>query len=475
MRIKMLLSDKNILVLGCGESGIAMANWCLEQNCKVSIADTRENPPMLAQLEEGIKFYHGINTKLIDEINPNIILLSPGLSPYYSPIKEIYKYKNIPTYGELWLFNQALEQLATKQNYHPKIIAITGTNGKTTTTKLTAHLCNYAGKTAEVAGNVSPSMLCALSNHLKNETLPQVWVLELSSFQLHDVNGFVPHASTILNISLDHLDWHSDMHNYIVSKFNIAGKNENYATKLILNRDDEILQKYIDLLNLDKNNLLSFGIDMPSNHDFGLAKQNDGYWLYHEQKNLMPINALKIRGLHNAQNAMAALALCDAIDIKIADVIGGLRTYQGEPHRVELIDIINDIEIYDDSKGTNVGATVAAINGLEKKIILIAGGDGKGQDFSDLEKPFKQFVQSVHLIGKDKLEIAKICDKANVSYTIYDSLEEATFNACNIAKSGEAVLLSPACASWDMFNNYAHRADVFCQSVAEWKEGLGIT
>jgi UDP-N-acetylmuramoylalanine--D-glutamate ligase len=152
-----------------------------------------------------------------------------------------------------------------------------------------------------------------------------------------------------------------------------------------------------------------------------------------------------------------------------------LRTYQGEPHRVELIDIINDIEIYDDSKGTNVGATVAAINGLEKKIILIAGGDGKGQDFSDLEKPFKQFVQSVHLIGKDKLEIAKICDKANVSYTIYDSLEEATFNACNIAKSGEAVLLSPACASWDMFNNYAHRADVFCQSVAEWKEGLGIT
>jgi UDP-N-acetylmuramoylalanine--D-glutamate ligase len=188
----------------------------------------------------------------------------------------------------------------------------------------------------------------------------------------------------------------------------------------------------------------------------------------------MPINALKIRGLHNAQNAMSALALCNAIDIKIENILGGLRTYKGEPHRVELIDIINDIEIYDDSKGTNVGATVAAINGLEKRIVLVAGGDGKGQDFSDLEKPFQQFVQNVHLIGKDKLEIAKLCEKFNIPYTVYDSLEDATLGACNSAKAGEAVLLSPACASLDMFRNYVHRAEVFCNGVADWKESLGM-
>ncbi len=466
------LSNKNILVLGCGESGVAMANWCSKYNADVYVSDTRENPLIVNNLDSKVKFHHGINSGLLDKINPDFMLISPGLSPYITPIKEIYNYKGIKTYGELWLFSHALERLYAEKKYDPKIIAVTGTNGKTTTTKLTAHLCNYSGKRTEAAGNVSPSMLNALDMHLQNDTLPEIWVLELSSFQLHNIDNFTPHVAAILNISSDHLDWHLNIDNYIASKFNITSKNQSRSTKLIINRNDEYLTQYIQH-NPQVKIHKTFGSDMPkNNHDLGLSKHNDGYWLYYNGQNLMPVNAMKIRGLHNAQNTMAALALCEAIDINIHDIAGGLRTYMGEPHRVELIDIINDIEIYDDSKGTNVGATIAAINGLEKRTILIAGGDGKGQDFSDLEIPFKNFVKSVHLIGKDKLAIADICQKSNIEFFMYETLEEAALAACKNAKSGEAVLLSPACASLDMFKNYAHRAEVFCKSVAGWKESL---
>ncbi len=468
------LQHKKVLILGCGESGVAMANWCNQQKAYVHIADTREHPPYHIHLDMACTFHHGINTELLDDIQADFILLSPGLSPYQSPIKEIYQhpvYKNQnKIHGELWLFNIALQQLQAQNNYQPEIIAITGTNGKTTTTQLTAHLCRYAGKQTVVAGNISPSLLSSLSLHIQQNTLPEVWVLELSSFQLYHLYDFTPHAATILNISEDHLDWHSDILDYIKSKFNIAA-NQSQNTCLILNRQDKAL---IDYANKYKYNYITFGIDVPkpqNTHDFGLNKQADGYWLYYK-KNLLPANALKIRGLHNTQNALAALGLCKAIGLNIDDVLGGLRSYNGEPHRVQLLDIINGIEIYDDSKGTNVGATLAAMKGLEKSLVWVAGGDAKGQLFDDLIPALKEYVTSAHLIGKDKHNIATVCEKAGVAYNLYDDLNTATLYACKVAKNGQAILLSPACSSLDMFKNYMQRAEVFAQAVNVFKDAV---
>jgi UDP-N-acetylmuramoylalanine--D-glutamate ligase len=475
----MQLYNKKILILGCGESGFAMANWCIQQKAQVYIADTREQPPLRANLPAACNFYHGIHVKMLSTIQPDLILLSPGLSPHHAPIQAIYQnnaYKN-KIYGELWLFNNALQQLHKELNYQPKIIAITGTNGKTTTTQLTAHLCRYAGKKTEVAGNISPSLLAALFLHMQQNTLPDIWVLELSSFQLHDLYDFMPNAACILNISEDHLDWHLDMLNYIQSKFNICANNSNDSnalnnnidiehTCLILNRQDA---KSINYAQQKNYKYISFGVDAPQNtHDFGLVKQADGYWLYH-QKSILPMNALKIRGLHNAQNALCALALCQVIGLCIDDLVGGLRSYNGEPHRVQLLDIINGIEIYDDSKGTNVGATLAAIQGLEKPIVWLAGGDAKGQSFEDLIPALQQYVKSAHLIGKDKHSIAKICIKIGIAYTLYDDLTAATLGACNAAQAGQVVLLSPACSSLDMFKNYVERAEIFAQAVNTFK------
>ena len=490
----MEFSGKKVLVVGLGESGLAMSRWLARCGAELRVADTRSSPERLVQLKElseEIEFVGGeFQVTLLE--NCELIVLSPGLSPLNELRELIEKAEilNIPLWGELELFSLALNELKKKNEYLPKVIAITGTNGKTTVTNLTEQLCTRAGLTAKVAGNISPSLLDVLCDCIDSESLPQVWVLELSSFQLHTNISFNPDVATVLNVTQDHLDWHGNLQNYAHDKARIFGE----TTIQVLNRDDSLV------MSMQKNNatVFTFGIHPPElDGEFGLIIEHGMSWLAvavaqeDEQLSakkrkkdlfdaetivtrLMPTDALQIRGMHNATNALAAMALCRAIDLPLAPLLHGMREYKGEPHRVELVMNINEVQYFDDSKGTNVGATVAALKGLgseqssiNKRIILIAGGDGKGQDFSPLISPVERYVKAVFLIGKDASIIENVLEISNCTILRKNDLEQAVIAASELAEAGDIVLLSPACASLDMFKNYVHRAEVFIDAVRE--------
>ncbi len=496
----MIYEGKNALVLGLGESGLAMALWLARSGARVRVADTREAPDRLPALKEAIadvEFIAGpFNAALLDGVD--FVAVSPGLAPNreLAEIAPAAAAANVPLWGEIELFAQALKALKEERGYAPKVIAISGTNGKTTVTSLTGLLCERAGQSVRVAGNISPAALDVLREVMNRPdaaaALPQVWVLELSSFQLHTTFSLNADAATVLNVTQDHLDWHGDMAAYAADKKRIFGED----TVRVLNRDDALVMQMAD----PTGESISFGTDTPVLADcLGLHNERGVIWLATAVpgeevekkkrkkndpppepvecfvKNLMPADALQIRGIHNASNALAALALCRAIGLPFAPLLHGLREYRGQPHRVELIGAINDIEYYDDSKGTNVGATVAALNGLGKsftgqnqRLVLIAGGDGKGQDFSPLAEPVSRYVRAVLLIGRDAPLLREALQPSGV--TLEDcgtDLPLAVKRASELAQAGDAVLLSPACASMDMFKNYAHRAQVFIDTVRD--------
>ncbi len=492
-----------VLVLGLGESGLAMARWCARQGCRLRIADTRETPPGLAELA-----VHGIDptlfvggafsTALLEGVE--IVALSPGLSPLAAdlvPLIAAAREQGIEVWGELELFAQALRHLG-ETGYAPKVLAITGTNGKTTTTSLTGMLCERAGKTVAVAGNISPAMLDKLAEAIDNTALPDVWVLELSSFQLETAHTFEPDAATVLNITQDHLDWHGGLDAYAAAKGRIFGAR----TVRVLNRDDARVMSLARVKDSGEARVVTFGVNEPQRDgDYGLSRDNGMQWLVqaHDRdvidepvsarrrkqldaapvnlamKRLMPVDALRIRGLHNAANALAAFALARAIDLSPAPLLHGLREYRGEPHRVELIASIDGIDYVDDSKGTNVGATVAALDGLAQRAVLIAGGDGKGQDFDPLAAPVARWCRAVMLIGRDAPQIRAALESTGIALTDHATLEEATRAAATLAEPGDVVLLSPACASFDMFKGYAHRAAVFRDTVEAIAAERGTT
>jgi UDP-N-acetylmuramoylalanine--D-glutamate ligase len=328
------------------------------------------------------------------------------------------------------------------------------------------------------------------------EHLPEVWVLELSSFQLDSVQGFEPSAATVLNVTQDHLDWHGSLSAYAEAKARIFGA----TTLMVINRDDAMVEAMVPAPVLVKGGrgrptkaisrpVLRFGLDAPARPgDFGLVTEHGMAWLVRALpadetikrrkgeeeeiilQRMMPADALRIRGRHNASNALAALALATAIGCPLAPMLHGLREYRGEPHRVELIGQVGGVEAFDDSKGTNVGATVAALNGLgadklTSKLVVILGGDGKGQDFAPLLEPVRQHVRAVATIGRDAQAIEAALAPSGVTLARQASLEAAVAWCFGQALPGDAVLLSPACASLDMFRNYAHRAEVFIESV----------
>jgi UDP-N-acetylmuramoylalanine--D-glutamate ligase len=488
------LVNRPVLVIGYGVSGRAMAKCCARLGAEVIMTDTRAITPQAEiELIEELKLIapqrnHRFVPSLLGSdlvhLHPwALICKSPGLSPEQlkSIVTEASRMR-IPICGELILFINQIKKIYASAKQKPKILAITGTNGKTTTTSLVGHLLKYIGWYPVVAGNIGPSMLNVLSDISINR-LPDTWVLELSSFQLDGIeNRFEPDAAVILNITQDHLDWHESMVAYTEAKYQVFGKQSIQ----VLNRQDAIVMAAPS----SAQPRLTFGTDCPkSEGDWGLDTYNGVTWLVRAVKakttmpdgqdaspaslvieRLVPTSALHIRGQHNATNALAALALCTAIGAPLHRLLEGLNHYHGEPHRVQSIAIIDGIEFFDDSKGTNVGATLAAIQGLrsEKKLVLILGGDGKGQDFSPLIPAVRTYVKEVVLIGKDASRIRSTLADTSVPMFNAADMFSAVIRAAQQAVPGDAVLLSPACASLDMFSNYVHRAEVFCQAVQYW-------
>ena len=711
------LSDKNVLILGLGASGLAMARWCAGQGARVRVWDSRENPPQAAALAAEIAdttFFSGeLTAESLDGVAR--VYKSPGLSPgdaRLAPLLQAAKLANVPVRGELDLFSQALRQLKAERGYVPKILAITGTNGKTTTTSLTGQLVERSGRSVAVAGNIGPTMLdtlaaaiaaqavadveaaeqaaaqalidaeeaaaraaqeaieqeaarvaaekqarleaeiaaadaakkaeaealaqakaqakaevaaakaaraearaakaaakanpdAALEMPIEPETpeeadaasadatgdaspedaidaelvetedadelrelaaldgsdipaqladdvdeahvdadladqaaalaeaklpdddapsivlipppapdpvfshLPSVWVLELSSFQLDEVQDFNPAAATVLNVTQDHLDWHGTMAAYAAAKARIFGTDAMPDTVMVINRDDPAVEAMIpppvtvkptrrgERAKLVHRRVVRFGLDAPREPgDFGLLDEGGMAWLVRAMEldptikrkpgddvelviqRLMPADALRIRGRHNASNALASLALASSVGIPLAPMLHGLREYRGEPHRVEPIGIIGQVEFFDDSKGTNVGATVAALNGLGQdkapaRLAVILGGDGKGQDFAPLAEPLRRHARAAATIGKDAEPIEAVLRTVGVPFQRFATLEEATRWAHAQAQGSDAVLLSPACASLDMFRDYKHRADVFVATVRDIADDAG--
>ena len=497
------LLGQNVLILGLGASGLAMARWCVRTGAaQVTVADTRTAPPQLATLQHElpqVRFVAGpLDASLVEGQNLHAVYRSPGLSPEsIASVLIAAEAASTGAGGELSLYALALQALQTSRGYTPAVLAITGTNGKTTVTSLTGQLVAHAGKTVAVAGNIGPTLLDTLATHLDADTLPEVWVLELSSFQLDGVTGFEPTAAVVLNVSQDHLDWHGSMQAYAQAKARIFG-----ATGLmVLNRDDAAVMAMLPppvrakLQRPVERAHATFGTDMPQRPgDFGIEEVNGMVWLVRaleadETKRkrkeaaeelyfqrLMPADVLRIRGRHNASNALAALALCAAAGCALGPILFGLREYRGEPHRVEPIGILNSVEFFDDSKGTNVGATVAALQGLgaDRKLVVILGGEGKGQDFAPLAAPVARYARAVVLIGRDAPLIRAALDGTGVTLVDAESMDAAVAQANQRAHAGDAVLMSPACASFDMFDNYEHRGRVFCAAVQDLALAAGV-
>ena len=585
------LSGLHVLILGLGASGLAMARWCARHGAVVTVADTREAPPQLPTLQAEwpqVRFLSGPFTAALIEGSPiRAVFRSPGLSPAeVAPVVDAARAAGLWQGGELSLFAAGLQDLRQRYGYAPQLLAITGTNGKTTVTALTGQLVARAGKTVKVAGNIGPTLLDTLGQAMDQaerdaqalmqqeseaewarqaeagtgdvageappplaladeeaqpmaavvddevlhapalddeakapmaadaavalplpaqqplsamaRVLPQVWVLELSSFQLDGSEGFEPTAATVLNVTQDHLDWHGSMAAYADAKARIFGQQ----ALMVLNRDDAVVMAMLPepvRVKLHKPVVrahATFGGDMPQRPgDWGIETVNGMTWLVraHEAdetrkrrkdeaqelhiQRLMPADALRIRGRHNAVNALAALALASSAGCALAPMLYGLREYRGEPHRVESVAIVHEVEYVDDSKGTNVGATVAALQGLgaDRRLVVILGGDGKGQDFSPLLAPVKQHARAVVLIGRDAPAIRQALQDSGVALHEADDLTQAVQRCSALAQPGDAVLLSPACASLDMFRHYEHRAEVFRAAVAELAEAAGVS
>jgi len=584
----MQLQGQHVLILGLGASGLAMARWCAQAGADVTVADTRETPPQLGTLQAewpAVRFVSGpFAASLVEGSAVRAVFRSPGLAPdVVAPVVEAARAMGLWQGGELSLFAAGLKDLKERFGYAPQVLAITGTNGKTTVTSLTGQLVARAGKTVKVAGNIGPTLLDTLTEamaqaqeqaqeqvareaaereaeqaspehetteqstpaqqastqaapqdsdstaladaepqenpselqsdeaepvllapvapvvlHPMAQALPQVWVLELSSFQLDSSEGFEPTAATVLNISQDHLDWHGTMAAYAAAKARIFGTQ----ALMVLNREDPQVMAMrpapvrVKLQKPVERACILFGGDMPQRPgDFGIEVMNGMTWLVraleadetrrrrkdeaeelHIQR-LMPADALRIRGRHNAVNALAALALASSAGCALGPMLYGLREYRGEPHRVEPVAIVNEVEYFDDSKGTNVGATVAALQGLgaDRRVVIILGGDGKGQDFSPLADPVQRFARSVVLIGRDAPRIREALQNQGVPLHDAADMHAAVSQAAALAQSGDAVLMSPACASFDMFDNYGHRAEVFCDAVAAVADAAGLS
>ncbi|HEX7387449.1 MAG TPA: UDP-N-acetylmuramoyl-L-alanine--D-glutamate ligase [Castellaniella sp.] len=488
--------DGHVLILGLGETGLAAARWCAAQGASLRILDTRERPGALdALLADGVTADLCLGSDALDVSaleGVHTLVLSPGLNPHLSPVSELLaaaRARKIEVLGEIELFARALADLRA-QGYAPRLAAVTGTNGKTTVTSLTRHLAHRCGVSVRAAGNISPAALASLQDALAQNDLPDIWVLELSSFQLETTSTLQPDVGVVLNLTQDHLDWHGDMQAYAKAKARLL----HMARVAVVNRDDTWVRAMVD--DLAAESVRSFGSGLPVlTGDLGLQTQQGLAWLVRTEATemaeplaasprrkasaqvrvrqpgriqaLMPVDALKIQGLHNALNALAALALGAELGLDWAPMLYALREFQGEAHRTELVRTVAGVDFIDDSKGTNVGATLAALRACVRPVVLIAGGLGKGQDFSPLAPAVRAHARAVLLIGQDGPRIAEALADCGVLLESCETLEQSVVRAMALAQPGDGVMLSPACASMDMFRNYAHRSACFIEAVRE--------
>ena len=452
------LKDKTVLVLGLGETGLSMLRYLSAQGAQLRAADSRTAPAGVSEAAKYVQaqqiFCGPFTASLFEGID--LIAISPGVALAETEVTRAIN-RGVPVMGDIELLAMHLQ----RQQHRPKVLAITGANGKTTVTSMVAHMCGYAGNDAVAAGNISPAVLDVMMRRGANQ--PEVWVLELSSFQLETTATLQPDVATVLNVTEDHLDRYAGMDAYAAAKARVL-----VGCKVqLLNRDDV---RSISMTREDAA-LVSFGLNAPQRpQDFGISHANGEIWLMQGEHRLMAASELQVSGLHNVANALAALALCRAIDLDMDVLLAGLRSFKGLPHRVEKVAEIAGITYYDDSKGTNVGATEAALKGLGKRAVVILGGEGKGQDFSPLHAAVRDHARAAVLIGRDAKVIEKALQDCGVEVVCASDMQDAVQRASVLAKTGDAVLLSPACASFDMFRNYEHRAQVYIAAVQALQE-----
>ncbi len=448
---------RKVLVLGLGDTGLSMTRWLARHGARVSVADTRAEPPharALADEHPEITLSAGEwRQDLFDDVDA--IAISPGLDRREPSVAGALA-RGVAIVGDIEIFARALPDVSReKKSARPKVLAITGSNGKSTVTAMAGEVSAASGLKTIVAGNIGLPVLDALGEIEGGAPMPDAFAIELSSFQLESTSNLDADAATVLNVTEDHLDRYDTISDYAAAKARVF---EGGGVQ-ILNRQDGWSRD----MALPGRSIVTFGLDAPRRaHEWGVT--TDGL-LTHGAELLMPVAALPLAGLHNAANALAALALGDAIGLAAAPMLEGLRRFRGLPHRLEKTADIRGITFYDDSKGTNVGATVAALNGVTTKVVLIAGGDGKGQNFSPLAAAVASRARAVVLIGRDAPAIERVLKGAGVPLIRASSMEDAVDTAFRAAVAGDAVLLSPACASYDMFRSYVHRGEVFVAAV----------
>jgi UDP-N-acetylmuramoylalanine--D-glutamate ligase len=438
-------SAGSTLIVGLGRTGLSVARYLHAQAIPFAVTDSRAAPPEFAALRNfAPEVQVSVGTFDIDLLKEaGEVIASPGVS-VREPILMAAAQRGIPVIGDIELFARATKT---------PVVAITGTNGKSTVTTLVALMAQAAGLRAFAGGNLGRPAL-----DLLQDTPADLFVLELSSFQLETTRTLKTRAATVLNVTSDHMDRYDSMLDYAQAKARVFER----CDMAVINRDDAL----VAAMPRNGQRVLSFSVHIDSNADFSIAPQANDIVLCKQGKPLVAMSQLKIAGLHNAANALAALALCEALNLNLNACIHALRDFPGLPHRAQWVADVNGVRYIEDSKGTNVGATLAAVGGMQGPLIVIAGGQGKGQDFAPLAAAFRGKVKHVVLLGQDAPLIDAVL-KDVCSTELTHSMPQAVQAAARSAQAGDTVLLSPACASLDMFRDYAHRGDVFAAAVKE--------
>lgn len=444
--MSLISTDKQRIIVGLGVTGLSVARYLAGRDLPFAVCDTRTNPPGLDKLKRFAPMadlYLGeLDAQLLSSADE--LIVNPGI-PLSTPAIQTAIQAGVKVVGDIELFARAAEA---------PIVAITGSNAKSTVTTLVGLMAEKAGRRVAVGGNIGTPALDLL------DSKADLYVLELSSFQLETTEALNAEVATVLNISEDHMDRYADLGAYHLAKHRIF----RGARQVVVNRDDALTRPLV----ADRLPCWSFGLGKPDFRGFGLIEQDGQKHLAFEFKALMPVSELKIRGAHNQANALAALALGHAVGLPMTAMLEALRDFPGLPHRCQWVGQHAGVDYYDDSKATNVGAALAAIEGfgdtLQGRQVLIAGGDGKGADFSPLCEPISRYCRAVVLLGRDADKLEQVL-KGHVPLQRVSSLDEAVNAAASLAQPGDAVLLSPACASLDMFANFEERGRLFAAAV----------